>query len=109
LCVERKGLVQEFAQNVVQARFDKELERMREFKYAFIILEFDMEDLLAYPYGCLPKYLAAKCKYTGRFVLKKVVQIMLAHHNIHIVFAGNSGKEVVSQIFKDVVEAELGT
>ena len=46
LCIERKGSVSELANNIVDKRFDRELERMRDFKYKFLILEFSINDIM---------------------------------------------------------------
>ena len=42
LCIERKGSVSEIANNIVDKRFDRELDRMKEFKYKFLILELQI-------------------------------------------------------------------
>ena len=49
LCIERKGCVSELANNIVDKRFDRELERMEGFKYKFLILEFSLTDLMNFP------------------------------------------------------------
>ena len=42
LCIERKASVSEIAANLVDKRFDRELDRMESFKYRFLILEFSL-------------------------------------------------------------------
>jgi ERCC4-type nuclease len=49
LCVERKKNVAEFAGNIVEKRFERELERMESFLYSFIICEFTLADIMAWP------------------------------------------------------------
>ena len=57
LTIERKGSIAELANNLVEDRFERELERMESFKYAFMILEFSMDDLIKYPKGSgIPSY-----------------------------------------------------
>jgi hypothetical protein len=103
LCIERKGTVSELAMNVHEERFDRELVRMEEFEYPFIILEFSMEDLIKFP-AQLPKNVRAKIKYTGYYLLRKVINYQLIHPKIHILFCGRKGKDVASSIFKRVLE-----
>ena len=56
LCIERKASVAEIANNIVDDRFTRELDRMSEFKYKFLILEFGVEDILSFPVGSdIPK------------------------------------------------------
>ena len=101
LCVERKGSVAEFAHNVVEDRFERELKKMDEFEHSFILLEFDLADLLLYPSNCMPKRLQAKCRYNGKYVLKRMIEIMLTHKT-QILFCGFHGKDVSSRIFKEI-------
>ena len=68
LCIERKGEVSEFAQNIFQERFIKELERTTLYKYVFVLFEFDMYDLLLFPKN-LPLKVQKKIHYNGKFVL----------------------------------------
>ena len=53
LCIERKASVVEFANNVGhdQVRFLKEIERMKDFRYKFLVLEFSLTDLMKFPEG----------------------------------------------------------
>lgn len=106
LCIERKGSVAEFAKNVTEKRFERELERMEEFKYAFIILEFSMEDLISYPDGSgIPYSKRRYLKFRGPFILKRLIELQLQYKS-KILFCGTKGKEVCSSIFKRVVERE---
>ena len=52
ICIERKGCIEEFANNLGReySRFKKELIRMDEFPHAFIICEFPLKDLMEYPF-----------------------------------------------------------
>ena len=47
LSIERKGCIAELASNLVEDRFERELERMESFKYSFLILEFSRKSLLS--------------------------------------------------------------
>lgn len=107
LCIERKGAIAEFAQNITSVRFHKELERMRLFKYAYLLLEFTMEDLLKFPVGAaIPAYIKRKIKVRGPFILLKYIEYTHEYPNMHIILCGNKGQEVARSIFKRVLENE---
>lgn len=104
LCIERKGAVTEFAQNLTQSRFYKELERMERYDFPFLLLEFTMNDIVDYPNTImLPKRVKDKIKVTGKFLLKKIIEIDMKYKT-KILFCGHNGMEVVTSIFKRVIE-----
>lgn len=104
VCIERKGSISEFAQNILQDRFEREMERMRSFKYAFILLEFDMDTLIGFPASIkLPKYLQGKIKISGRFILRRMLEIEIKY-GVHFILCGQNGKDVASQLFKLIME-----
>lgn len=105
LCIERKGEVSEFAQNIFQERFIKELERTTLYKYVFVLFEFDMYDLLLFPKN-LPLKVQKKIHYNGKFVLKKLIELQTTFPNIHFMFCGNNTKEVLESICKRIIELE---
>ena len=51
LSIERKGSISEFARNITEKRFERELERMVDYKYRYVILEFNLRDIMDYPNG----------------------------------------------------------
>jgi ERCC4-type nuclease len=105
LCIERKGSVSEIAQNLWESRFYSELSRMINYKYKFIICEFDVEDLLKYPnISGIPARVKRQVKVRGALLLKKLIEIQLKY-NVHILFCGkSSGKSVALSIMKRVYE-----
>lgn len=106
LTIERKGSISELAHNLVQERFDRELERMEFFKYSFLILEFNMEDLIAYPKGSsVPPWKRNNIKLNPFFLLKRLLEIEIKF-KVKVIFAGKHGKTVASSIFKRVIENE---
>lgn len=105
LCIERKGRVAEWAQNVLESRFIDELERMKIFPFAFVILEFNISDIMNYPYSSdIPTYLWPKIKMTPSLLLKKTIEFQCEYQDINFVFAGDHGKTVAGSIFKRVIE-----
>ena len=106
LTLERKGCIAELATNLVEDRFERELERMESFKYAFMILEFSMDDLIKYPKGSgIPYYKMKSVKLNPFFLLKRLIEIELKY-KVKIIFAENHGQTVASSIFKRVIENE---
>lgn len=102
ICIERKGSLAEFSHNIVEKRFEKELERMRQFTHSFLILEFDMHDLYNFPLGStIPKWKWPELKVTSKFIEKKLIEYELKYPT-KIVLAGRSGKEFVLNIFRNL-------
>lgn len=90
LCIERKGCIEEFANNLGRefARFEKELVRMADFEHAFIICEFPLSDLIEFPFHRANKKLQAQSRITGKFLLKQIMEIQL-DHKVKIMFCEN--------------------
>ena len=106
LAVERKGGIGEFAKNVVQDRFEKELQRMEDIKHTYIILEFNMDDLIKYPASLkLNYYQKKKIRLRGSFILKRVIEFSILYKT-QILFCGDYGKQVADSIFKRIIEIE---
>lgn len=102
--IERKGALTEWAHNVNEARFDKEMQRLEKFRWPFIILEFTLQDLLNWPNGCnIPKNKIKSIKMTNYALLKKTNEYMIAYKT-KIIFAGKHGKEIAASLFKRVME-----
>lgn len=103
LCIERKGCISEFATNLIQARFINELIRLEAIPFSFIVLEFELRDLIGYPCTAnLPPQVRAKIKINGRFLLKKLCELQ-CRFKTHFIFAGKYGKDIVAAIFKETI------
>ena len=50
-CIERKGSVSEFANNITEKRFKDVIERLSNVQHSFLLFEFNLEDVLQYPEG----------------------------------------------------------
>ena len=108
ICVERKGCVEELAQNLGQKKhaFLNEVERMKPFPHKFMVLEFSLEDLINFPENSrIPEKKKASVKITGKYLLKCLLEFQL-HDGIHVLFCGNKHNAflAVSSIFKRVNE-----
>lgn len=89
-CIERKGSVSEFATNITEKRFKDVIDRMRQIPYAFLLLEFNLDDVLIYPVGSnIPKKMWDKLKITPKFLLKHLTELQILH-NIKVIFCGDA-------------------
>lgn len=102
--IERKLSTSEISNNIFEKRFEAELERLEVYQYPFMIFEFSMEDILAFPVNSgIPRYMWGKLKTKGAFLLSAIMR----YHTIYktkIIFAGNEGKSVAKSLFKMIVK-----
>lgn len=105
LSIERKWSTGEFATNINEARFFRELERLDKFAHPFLILEFDYADILSFPANSgIPKKVWPKLKVTPNYMVKKLTEIDL-NFRTKIIFAGQGGgQERAEIIFKYMVQ-----
>jgi ERCC4-type nuclease len=109
LCIERKQSSSEFANNIVESRFKDVIERMSNMKYSFLLLEFDIEDLLIYPVGStVPRRMWDKIKISPAFLIKNILELQL-NHNIIVYFCGNSknAEKMAEYILKKIHYIEV--
>ena len=105
--IERKGRISEWAANMSQPRFTRELERLAQFKHPYILLEFDMKDLMKYPIGSgIPKKKWRYIKMKDSLLLKRTLEITV-DYGIPIYFCGNFGQEVAVSLFKRIIEKNV--
>ena len=89
ICIERKKSVAELASNIVEKRFTDELIRMSEFKYKFLLLEFDYYQIDSYPIGSnIPLSVQRKIRINGPFIIKKLSEIQIKY-GVHVITCGN--------------------
>lgn len=90
LCIERKKSVNEFANNIIEKRYADWTHRMRNFKYKYLMLEFNLQNIYDYPKGSnLPKHLWDKVKISPKFILKNLLELQM-YDNIHVIFCGSA-------------------
>jgi ERCC4-type nuclease len=109
LCIERKHGIGELAKNIVEARFERELIRMGDFKYSYLILEFGLEDVFGYPFVNSVHHMAKKkAKIRGPFILKKLAEISVKY-NIQMIPCGHPkyAEEMVISLMKRIYEQEF--
>jgi len=98
LCVERKRSVSELAGNFSEERWTNVLERMSSFKHPYIICEFELKDVINYPFN-MPKELRAKIKVRGAYVLKRITEAEIKY-GVRFVFAGKYGQNFFISLIK---------
>ena len=102
--IERKRSSGEFAQNVVQKRFEKELKRLESLEHSFVVLEFNLEDIITYPKNSgIPIKIWNRLQLTPQFFLKRLHELQI-EYKTEFIFAGNYGREFCSSLFKRMVE-----
>jgi hypothetical protein len=100
--IERKKTVAEFARNIVEKRFERQLVRMDSFDHSFVVCEFTYDDLFKWPYNCgIPREKIPCIKITKEFILRKLMEFETAHKT-KFLLVGVHAKEVVQSIFKRI-------
>lgn len=82
LCIERKHTVGEISLNLgsKSAPFVKEFGRMKDYRRAVVICEFDMETILDFPVGSgIPKKVWGSLRMNGRYILKRINELCEEH------------------------------
>tara|TARA_Y100001938_G_C7924186_1_gene346040 strand:+ start:24 stop:515 length:492 start_codon:yes stop_codon:yes gene_type:complete len=108
LCIERKASVVEFANNIGHdaVRFGKEIERMKEFPFKFMIFEFSLSDVMNFPEGSdIPEEKWNSLKITNKFMLRRIMEYQMKY-DIHVLFCDSkkNAKWAVLSIIKRVNE-----
>lgn len=103
--IERKGRIGEWANNINDKRFYRELLRLDKFKHAYIFLEFTMEDVIKFPVGStIPRSKWQSLRTSSGLIMKRTHEIMI-NHNVQILFVGNFGISCATSLFKRISES----
>lgn len=103
--IERKACTSEFATNIFEKRFHRELDRMDSFEHPYLFLEFTAEDIVRFPEGSgIPRTKWPELRVTPQLMMAKLHEIQIAHPTISILLVGKRGREVASSLFKRIVE-----
>jgi hypothetical protein len=104
--IERKASSAEIAQNIMEDRFEKEFKRLVNYKYKFVLCEFELRDIVNYPIGSgIPERIWASIKVSGKFILKRITELQL-EYGVPFIFAGDFAVEQAIAIFKKVHKNE---
>ena len=88
ICIERKKSPSEIANNLGTnyTRFRNELERLRKYRFRYVVCEFTEEQLLIYPKGSkLPKWVIKRIKMSGKFLHHRI-QELIDEYQIEFIF-----------------------
>jgi ERCC4-type nuclease len=111
LCIERKKSVSEIANNITEKRFKDVVNRMSSFKYAYLLCEFDLQDIFQYPIGSnVPKKMWDKLKISPAFIMKNITELQI-FFNIHVIFCGSpsNAEKMALYLMKKVYEIQSST
>ena len=108
VCIERKASTAEIAMNLGKKKrpFQAEMERMRDYPFSFLVCEFDIDDLLAFPENSkVPQRARQYVKVTGKYLLKCLIEFQI-WYDTKILFCGskNNAFLVTNSIFKRLNE-----
>jgi len=110
ICVERKASVEEIATNLGQKKhaFIREMERMSVFPHRFIVLEFDLQDVLDFPNhkdSRIPEAKRKSTRMSSSYIMKCLAEFQTIY-GINILFCGNKHNAflAVTSIFKRINE-----
>jgi hypothetical protein len=105
LVIERKDDTSEISLNVNELRFVRELERLEQFEFPFIVCEFDMDDILNFPRNSgIPSYLWKSLKVSNHYILAKIVEFQAKYKTKWILCGKGNGQRVAACILKRVAE-----
>lgn len=103
IAIERKKSVGELAGNVTQTRFTKELLRLKEIEYTYLLLEFNLDDILSFPVNSgIPKKMWSKLRVGPKFILKHL-SLYQEEYGLNIIYVGNTGASVAANIFREII------
>lgn len=104
--IERKRTTAEISMNAFEDRFKRELERLQNFKYKFILCQFDAKTILDFPKGSgiPPRFWDTIC-VSGSYLLSRLMYIQI-NYNVPVILAGDEGKNIALTIMKQIARNE---
>lgn len=107
IVIERKATTAEIANNILEDRFVRELERLESFEFPFIVCEFSWHDVMMYPINSgIPKRLWYKLKIKSEYLRSSLMRYMI-QYKVKIIFAGSAGDVVTEELFKHYIRYGL--
>lgn len=106
LCIERKCSTTEIANNIKEARFYRELDRMAIYPHKYIICEFDFSDILIFPKNSgMSRAVMEKIRMSPNYIIMKMSEIQIKY-NIPVIYAGSSenAQIIAGSLMKRVYE-----
>lgn len=88
--IDRKKTSSELANNISEARFEKLLQKASKYKYRYLLMEFDLEDIYQFPLNSgIPVRFFKRCKIKPAFLASYLARIAI-DYDINLIFAGNA-------------------
>jgi hypothetical protein len=104
--IERKADTSELSLNINEARFVRELERLDDMEYPFVVCECTYDDLINFPHGSgIPRHLWEHLKVSNHYLIKKIVEFQLKY-KAKWIFAGQHGQRIAASILKRMAELQ---
>jgi hypothetical protein len=91
VALERKKTVEELATNLGMkyAQFKNEMERLRQYRFRYVVCEFSEIDILNYPHKSkLPAAVKAKLRMNGKFLMHRISEL-IDTYEIEFVYCNN--------------------
>ena len=91
ITIDRKKSVVELANNLVRdyERFCRELERMKEYRFAYILCEFPYSLVTTFPKGSrLPRFVRRRMFISGRFLCSRLSNL-IDNYGVDFIFCTN--------------------
>ena len=108
IVIERKKSVSEISNNIFEKRFERELQRLEEFPYPYMIFEFTWNDIIIFPVNSnVPRHLWHKLTVSAELLEKAITRYMLKYKT-KIIFAGKHGQRMTYDLFKYFVRMKNG-
>lgn len=106
--IERKSGTAELAQNIHEGRFARELERLEEFKYPFLIVQCSWDDIYAFPERSgIPQKRWSQLKVNPKLLAKRLCEYQLKYKT-KFILAGSNAQRVAASLFKRLIESRHG-
>lgn len=103
-CIERKGAVSEFATNLSEERFRRELERMSKIAHPVVALEFKMSDLTTWPdRSGLPQKQLDLIRARGPYLESKLAKYQAEFPHVQFAFVRDRGCQFAIDFFQWVL------
>jgi Lhr-like helicase len=100
IVIERKKTPAELAKNLgyERDRFERELLRMEDYRFRYLICEFTAEELAKFPVGAnIPAYLKRKIRIKGKYMISRINQLC-EEHGIELIFTNNKSDAEVTAV-----------
>jgi len=106
ITIERKADYRELCMNFTskdyRRRLFEELERMQEFRFKFIIVECNFDEVMdSNSYRYLKN---GRIRYSAPTIILGTIAAIQLKYNVHVIFAGKRGKEYAARLFLKAFE-----